>query len=186
MGVPRQRPACYDDLLSLPDNVIGEIVSGELYTQPRPSPKHAMVASALGFEIGSPFHRGRGGPGGWWVLDEPELHLGSDVLVPDLAGWRRSRLPHMPETAWFELSPDWVCKVLSPATAKLDRTVKMPRYAAYEVAYCWLIDPVARTLEAFKRDGEHWLLQASFVDEADVRVEPFDAVAFPLAALWEG
>jgi Uma2 family endonuclease len=125
-----------------------------------------------------------GGPGGWWILDEPESHLGPDVLVPDLAGWRRERMPTLPDGAWFDLAPDWVCEILSPATARNDRMLKMPRYAASRVTYCWLVDPVARTLEAFKRAGDQWLLLASFVDEADVAVEPFDAVAFPLGALW--
>jgi Uma2 family endonuclease len=135
-------------------------------------------------ELGAPFHRGRGGPGGWWILDEPELHLGADILVPDLAGWRRERMPAIPETAWFELAPDWVCEVLSPATARLDRMSKMPRYAANEIPYCWLVDPSARTLETFKLSDGQWILLASFVDAADVAVEPFEAVAFPLDALW--
>lgn len=184
MITPRQRPPRYEDLCSLPDNVVGEIIAGELHTHPRPAPRHAVAASAIGIEIGSPFHRGRGGPGGWWILDEPELHVGEDILVPDLAGWRREHMPRLPETAWFELAPDWVCEVLSPATAKVDRMAKMPRYAANGVGYCWLVDPDARTLEAFKLSDSQWLLLASFVDEADVAVEPFDAVPFPLAALW--
>ncbi len=184
MVIPQHRPARYEDLFSLPDNIVGEIIAGELHTHPRPAPKHSAASSALGIEIGSPFHRGHGGPGGWWILDELELHLGTDILVPDLAGWHRDRMPTLPETAWFELPPDWVCEVLSPATARDDRMLKMPRYAASGVTYCWLVDPTARTLEAFKLTGDQWLLQASFVDEADVAVEPFDAVAFPLAALW--
>ena len=185
MGIRQQpRRARYEDLCSLPDNVVGEIIAGELHTHPRPAPRHAVAASAIGIEIGSPFHRGRDGPGGWWILDEPELHLGEDILVPDLAGWRRGRMPKLPATAWFELAPDWVCEVLSPATARVDRMAKMPRYATNDVAYCWLIDPDARTLEAFKLSDGQWLLLASFVDEADVAAEPFDAVSFPLAALW--
>ena len=184
MSEPQQRPARYEDLYALPDNVVGEIIAGELHTHPRPAPAHAVASSALGGELVSPFHRGRGGPGGWWILDEPELHLGEDVLVPDLAGWRRERMPELPETAWFEVVPDWVCEVLSPATARDDRMLKMPRYAARGVAYCWLVDPTARTLEAFRLQDGEWVLQASFVDEAEVAVEPFDAVPFELAALW--
>ncbi|MDN5850670.1 MAG: Uma2 family endonuclease [Nitrococcus sp.] len=184
MITPRQRPARYEDLFALPDYVVGEIIGGKLHTHPRPAPRHALALSALTMEIGSPFHRGRGGPGGWWILDEPELHMGEDILVPDLAGWRRERMPKLPETAWFELAPDWVCEVLSPATAKLDRMSKMPRYAANGVAHCWLVDPIARTLETFPLGDGQWLLQASFVDEADVAAEPFDAVPFPLAVLW--
>ncbi len=182
---PQRRTAQYDDLLALPEHLVGEILGGELLTHPRPSPRHARASSALGIKIGGPFDQGEGGgPGGWWVLDEPELHLGPDILVPDLAGWRRERLPQLPETAWLALPPDWVCEVLSPATARVDRMRKLPCYAAHGVDYCWLVDPTARTLEAFRRAGEHWLLQASFVEDAEVRVEPFAAVAFPLAALW--
>lgn len=184
MASSQRRPARYEDLNSLPTNLVGEILNGDLHAHLRPAPRHAMTSSAIGIEIGSPFQRGRGGPGGWWILDEPELHLGPDILVPDLAGWRRERLPTLPDTAWFELAPDWVCEVLSPATARVDRMLKMPRYAENGVTYCWLVDPTARTLEAFKLSNGQWLLLGSFVDEADVAVEPFDAVAFPLAALW--
>jgi Uma2 family endonuclease len=185
MAEPQQRPARYEDLLALPDNLVGEIIDGELHAQPRPAPKHALASSSLTEELLGPFSKGRGGgPGGWWILDEPELHLGPDVLVPDLAGWRRERLPALPEAAWFELPPDWACEILSPATARVDRMLKMPRYAANGVAYCWLVDPAARTLEAFKLSAGQWLLQGAFVDEAEISVEPFDAIAFPLSALW--
>ena len=184
MPDPKERPARYEDLFDLPENLVGEIIDGELHTHPRPAPRHSVALSALGGELGPPFQRGRDGPGGWWILDEPELHLGADILVPDVAGWRRERMPAMPDTAWFELAPDWVCEVLSPATARLDRMSKMPRYAANGVAYCWLVDPTARTLESFKLSEGRWMLLASFVDEGEVAAEPFDAVAFPLEALW--
>lgn len=110
---PEKRPAEYRDLFSLPDNLVGEIIDGELHTHPRPAPRHARASSSLGIEIGGPFDQGKGGgPGGWWILDEPELHLGPDVVVPALAGWRRERLSRLPDTAWIEISPDWVCEVL--------------------------------------------------------------------------
>ncbi len=184
MVEPERQIARYADLMNLPEHVVGEIINGELFTHPRPSPRHTAASSALTMEIGGPFHRGKGGPGGWWILDEPELHLGNDIIVPDIAGWRRERLPNLPDTAWFELAPDWVCEVLSPSTARQDRMVKMPSYAAHEVLYCWLIDPVAKTLEAFKLEQGRWMLQASFVGEAEVAIEPFDSVSFPLQALW--
>ncbi|NEV65272.1 Uma2 family endonuclease [Thiorhodococcus minor] len=184
MPHPQARPAQYADLFSLPDTLVGEIIDGELYAHPRPAPRHALAASAIGMEIGNPFQRSRGGPGGWWILDEPELHLGADVLVPDLAGWRRERLPQLPETAWIALAPDWVCEVISPSTARVDRMTKMPLYAANGIPYCWLVDPVARTLEAFKLRDHQWVLLASFVDDADVAAEPFEAVPFKLDALW--
>ena len=185
MPHPQKRPAEYADLFSLPDNLVGEIIGGELYTHPRPAPRHARASSSLGVEIGGPFDQGKtGGPGGWWILDEPELHLGADVLVPDLAGWRRERLPRLPDTAWFELAPDWVCELISPSTARTDRMIKMPLYAANGISYCWLVDPVAKTLEAFKLREGQWVLLASFVDDADVASEPFEAVPFALDALW--
>lgn len=181
---PEKRPAEYRDLFSLPDNLVGEIIDGELHTHPRPAPRHARASSSLGIEIGGPFDQGKGGgPGGWWILDEPELHLGPDVVVPALAGWRRERLSRLPDTAWIEISPDWVCEVLSPATARVDRMLKMPRYASNEIPGCWLVDPHSKTLEAFALREGQWVLLASFVDDAEVSAEPFAAVSFALDAL---
>lgn len=178
------RPATYQDLLDAPPNTVAEIVRGALHLHPRPAPRHARASSILGAEVIGPFDRGRGGPGGWWILDEPELHLGLDVLVPDIAGWLRERMPALPETAWFELAPDWVCEVLSPATRRLDLTDKRDLYGAAGVAHLWLVDPLARTLEAFAlRDGA-WTLIAALAEDAEVRLPPFDAIAFPLGALW--
>src|SRR6476646_4505786 len=111
-----QTPDTYADIEALPPNQVGEIVRGVLYANPRPASPHAAAASAVGEELGPPFKRGRGGPGGWVILDEPELHLGEDVLVPDLAGWRRERMPELPRAAFFTLAPDWACEVLSPST----------------------------------------------------------------------
>ena len=132
----------------------------------------------------SPFDKGRGGPGGWWILFEPEVHLGPNVLVPDLAGWRRKRMPAFPDVPWTDLAPDWACEVLSPGTRAVDLTAKRRIYAAASVAHLWLVDPEARTFEAFAlRDGA-WTLIAALKDDDQVRVAPFDAVALPLSALW--
>src|SRR5437762_2790090 len=147
MGEAAKRRATYEDLLRVPRHLIAEIIDGALVTQPRPASRHALAASVLGVELGAPFHRGRGGPGGWILLDEPELHLHVDVLVPDLAGWRRERMPAVPDAPAFELAPDWVCEVLSPSTAAIDRAEKMPIYGRERVGHLWLIDPAARTLE---------------------------------------
>jgi Uma2 family endonuclease len=179
-----RRPATYDDLLQVPEHLVAEIVDGELYTSPRPAPRHAVAASVLGGQIGPPFHSGRGGPGGWWILFEPELHLGGDVLVPDLAGWRRHRLPAMPDAAWFTLAPDWVCEVLSPSTGRLDRLKKLPVYAREGVAHAWLVDPLQRTLELLRLEGGRWLLLGVHGDDDVLRAEPFEAVAIDLAPLW--
>ncbi|MDR2155648.1 MAG: Uma2 family endonuclease [Burkholderiaceae bacterium] len=174
----------YDDLCALPPNRVGEIVRGVLYSQPRPAPRHVRSSSMLGGKLIPRFDEGDGGPGGWWILDEPELHLDDDVLVPDLAGWRRERMPVLPDTAWFDLAPDWVCEILSPGTARLDRIEKMPIYAAAGVRRLWLIDPLPRTLEAYENQQGNWLRIAAHADQEQVRVPPFDAVAIDLGGLW--
>ena len=184
MADAAKRKARYEELLGLPDNVVGEILGGELHATPRPAPRHVQAYSALGYCLGGPYGGGMDGPGGWWILDEPELHLGEDVLVPDLAGWRRERLPALPETAWFELAPDWVCEVLSPSTARLDRGVKMGIYAREQVPFLWLVDPDARTLEVYRLEGQHWLLLTTLKENDPVRQPPFDATEFPLDRLW--
>lgn len=181
---PVRRPATYDDLVALPDHVVGEIIDGELHVSPRPAPRHAVAASVLGGEIGPPYHIGRGGPGGWWILFEPELHLDRDVLVPDFGGWRRARMPAMPETAYFTVAPDWICEVLSPATARLDRLKKLRVYARERVSHAWLIDPIARTLEVLRLEGDRWSIVAVHGGDEIVHAEPFDAVALDLSLLW--
>jgi Uma2 family endonuclease len=183
-AIAYQRPVTYDDLIALPANRVGEIVQGTLYSHPRPASKHALSSSMLTATLGTRFHQGDGGPGGWWILDEPELHLGENVLVPDLAGWRRERMPVFPDVAWFELAPDWLCEILSPGTARLDRTRKMPLYAAAGVQHVWLIDPEPRTLEAYENHQGRWTLIATHADQEQVRVPPFDAVTLELSGLW--
>ena len=178
------KPATYEDLLSVPDILVAEIIYGVLHTRPRPAPRHARASSSLGFEVGSPYDKGSGGPGGWWILDEPECHLGDDIFVPDIAGWRKENMPKLPETAWFELAPEWVCEVLSPSTARLDRAEKMPLYAHYGVKYIWLVDPDLKTLEAYKNVNGQWVLLTTLDNDKDVSVEPFDAISFSLSALW--
>ncbi|MYG53412.1 MAG: Uma2 family endonuclease [Rhodospirillaceae bacterium] len=179
-----ERRATYQDVIDAPAHMVAEVVEGALYTHPRPAPLHALASSSLGVELGSPFQKGRGGPGGWWIIDEPELHLGEDILVPDLAGWRRERMPDFPDTAFVTLAPDWVCEVLSPSTRDLDRHGKRPVYAREGVAHLWFIDPVARDLEAFElRDGE-WVLIATARNDDPVSIPPFEAISFPLNALW--
>ena len=186
MGQPRpgERPATYDDLLALPEHVVGEIIGGELIVSPRPAPRHAVATSVLSGELGPPYHGGRGGPGGWWILFEPELHLGDDVLVPDLAGWRRTRMPAVPDTAYFTLAPDWICEVLSPHTARLDRQKKLAIYARVSVTHAWLLDPIQRTLEVLRLERGQWLIVSVHADDDEVRAEPFEATSLPLARLW--
>ena len=149
-----------------------------------PAPTHTLASSALGNDLGNPFQFGRGGPGGWWILDEPELHLDEDVLVPDLAGWRRECMPELPGTAYFTLAPDWVCEVLSSSTRKVDLHEKRPIYAREGVTHLWLIDPTDRTLEAFELHDGQWLLIASAKEDEPVSIRPFDAITFGLGDLW--
>jgi len=183
-GLARRREATYEDLLALPDDVVGQIVEGELHATPRPAIGHQRTASTLGMDLGTPFDRGRGGPGGWWIVDEPEVHLGRNVLVPDLAGWRRERLPVLPDEPFFTLAPDWVCEVLSPSTARLDRLKKLAVYAREGVSHVWLVDPALETLEDFRRQGEAWLRVLAAGGDDVVRAEPFDAIELTLTGLW--
>jgi Uma2 family endonuclease len=179
------RPATYQDLLRLPENVVGEIVNGDLVVAPRPAPAHARASSSLTISIGGPFDHGRGGPGGWVILDEPELHLGPHVLVPDLAGWRRERMPTLPSTAWFELPPDWTCEVLSASTAIVDRTQKQDIYRQQGISWLWFVDPAARTIEALSNAKDGWLVVGSSGGSTQARIPPFDAVSIDLGALWD-
>ena len=176
----------YARLEALPDNLTGEIINGRLYAQPRPTGPHALASSSLDGELYNPYRKGRGGPGGWWILVEPEVHFirDTEVLVPDLAGWRRQRMPRLPRDHRFQVVSDWVCEILSPSTAKTDRVVKMPVYARYGVPYLWLVDPFAHTLEAFAlRDG-HWTVIGLFQERDRVTVEPFVEIALALDGLW--
>ena len=189
MAAPRsealaRRRATYQDVLDAPAHRVAEIVDGTLHTHPRPAPAHTTATSVLGGELNPPFHRGRGGPGGWWILDEPELHLGDDILVPDLAGCRRERMAELPDEAYFTLAPDWVCEVLSASTRRLDLHGKRPVYAREGVAWLWLVEPADRTLEAFAlRDGQ-WVLIGCAKDDEPVNIPPFDAITFSLGDLW--
>ena len=176
--------ATYADLEAVPEHLVAEIIDGVLETHPRPRPRHAVAAGRLALELGGPFDRGRGGPGGWVFIPEPELHLGSQVVVPDLAGWRTERLPQLPETSYLEVAPDWVCEVLSPSTARLDRGAKRRIYAEAGVEHLWLLDPRERELEAFSLNGRRWLLLATVQTGELVKVPPFDAIAFPLNDLF--
>lgn len=181
-----KRPATYEDLFALPANMVGQIVFGTLHAHPRPAVPHALAASALGEELGPPFKRGRGGPGGWLILDEPELHLGADILVPDLGGWRRARLPEAPRTAFFTLASDWVCEVLSPSTSALDRGDKLKVYAREGVSNVWLVDPAGKTVEVLQLDGETYRILDVHSGDGKVRAIPFDAIELDLSILWTG
>ena len=186
MVAPVLKRAQYSDLFALPPHQVGEIIDGVLYAQPRPAIRHSLASSVIGGALEPTFGHGRGGPGGWIILFEPELHLGPepDILVPDLAGWRRARMPELPDAAFLTLPPDWVCEVLSPSTHKLDRSKKLPVYQRERVAHVWLVDPAARTLEIFRLDGDTYRWIVTYADDDHCRAEPFDAIELELGELW--
>ncbi|HEX5748064.1 MAG TPA: Uma2 family endonuclease [Archangium sp.] len=185
MGTGQRRKATYADLEAVPPHLVAELVDGELYTSPRPASPHVFAHGALHHELYGPFSLGRGGPGGWLILSEPELHLGEDVLVPDIAGWRRERMPVMPEVVGFTLAPDWVCEVLSPSTEVLDREKKMKVYAREGVRHLWLVDPLRRALEVYALDGGHWKTLGTHAGQAYVHAEPFTPLRLELGLLWQ-
>lgn len=184
MAEAARRHATYEDLCAVPEHLVAEIIHGQLVTHPRPASPHARAASLLGGELTGPFDRGRGGPGGWVILDEPELHLAGHVLVPDLGGWRRQRMPVMPDTPAFDMVPDWVCEVLSPSTAATDRADKVPIYAGLGVSHVWLIDPLAQVLEVLRLEAARYSIIGSWRADAVVRADPFAAIELELSALW--
>ncbi len=182
-----RRIARYEDLLDLPEHVVGEIVKGELVVSPRLAGPHSHAESGVNSALFTPFSKrpgGGDGPGGWWILVEPELHLGEDVLVPDVAGWRRERLPQGPADAAFTVAPDWVCEVVSPRTARHDRIVKMELYGGYGVGHVWIVDPLLRTLEVYRRQEAIWARVQVSADYVGIRAEPFEAVEIDMGRWW--
>jgi Uma2 family endonuclease len=183
-----KRPT-YADIEALPPHLRGEILGGELVVSPRPAPPHVRAASSLGRVLGDFDQDGDDdGPGGWWIEDEPELHLDADldfpVVVPDLAGWRTTTLLALPETAAYTVTPDWVCEILSPSTAADDRALKMPFYAQAGIGHLWIVDPLLFTLEVYRLDAGTWRQVGVWRDDAVVQAEPFDAKPLKLARLW--
>ena len=152
-AIPKLGGATYADLEALPANLVGEIVRGALHAHPHPAPRHSRAANRLGTEVTVPFDLGRGGPGGWTFLVEPELHFGPHVVVPDIGGWKTERLTPFPAKAFIETPPDWLAEILSPSTQALDRTDKLAVYAEFGVKHCWYVDPIAKTLEVFALTG---------------------------------
>jgi Uma2 family endonuclease len=185
MSETAKRKATYGELFDIPDNMTGEIIDGDLIVTPRPSPEHAMASSYLGAEVIPPYCHGRGGgPGGWVILAEPEIKLGENIMVPDLAGWRKERFARSKETNWISVAPDWICEVLSPGTLRNDRVKKMTLYGRHGVEHFWLLEPIARTLEVFRLESGRWVLLDAFSEDDKVRAEPFQAIEIDLSVLW--
>ncbi|MEL7542695.1 MAG: Uma2 family endonuclease [Pseudomonadota bacterium] len=177
-------PATYADIEALPENMVGEIVFGVLNAHPRPAPPHAFAAFELSGELRGPFRKGVDGPGGWTFLIESELHLADHVIVPDIAGWRSVRLSGLSEKHYIETPSDWLCEILSPSTARIDRTDKLQIYASFGVPHCWYVDPLAKTLEVLELQKEKYTIAATFKAGDDVTAPPFEAHTFPLNVLW--
>jgi len=173
--------------MEVPDHKVAEIIDGELIVSPRLALPHANVAGLMAVDIVGPFHRelpSPSGPGGWWIFPEPELHFAADVLVPDWAGWRRERMPVARNVPFLTLAPDWACEILSPSTARIDRSRKMAIYAREGVRHLWFVDPLARTVEVYRLEGDRWLVLATHGDDESMRAEPFDAVEIALDRWW--
>jgi Uma2 family endonuclease len=183
-AVQTRARATYEDLLRVPDTKVAEIVDGELVVSPRPAVPHAAAARAMLKDLLPAFDGLDATPGGWWILFEPELHFGDDVLVPDLAGWRSERLPKLPNSPAMSLPPDWICEVISPSSVRHDRIAKMRSYARNGVATVWLVDPIARTLENHRLDAGRWLVVSTHAGDETARIEPFDAIELRLARWW--
>lgn len=185
MGTERAMPvikanATYEDLVAVPDRLIAEILDGDLHVSPHPSTGHCLAQSRLVGIVGS-----FGDPvGGWWILFQPEIHLDDDVLVPDVAGWRRERLPVLGDVPWLTLPPDWVCEVLTPETEQMDRVIKLPIYRRAAVGHVWFANPEIGTLEVYRRAEAGWDLVATHGGEGLVRFEPFEAIEWDLSRLW--
>lgn len=184
MAKALKKDATYADLCEVPDNFVAEILDGDLYASPRPASPHAHAAVAVGVKLGGPFQFGERGPGGWWFLFEPELHFSRDVLVPDIAAWRRERMPAMQAVPYFTLAPDWICEVLSPSTEAIDRKKKLAIYARAGVQHAWLVDPRLQLLEVLRLESQRWTRVAAHESDAVVRVDPFGAIELDLKALW--
>lgn len=185
MAVVKRR-ATYADLEQVPDTKVAELIDGDLIVSPRPASPHARATTALGFRLANAFDGPPGGgrPGGWWLLFEPELHFGKDVLVPDVAGWRHERMARIPNVAAFTLAPDWICETTSPSTGMVDRARKMPIYARQGVGHLWIVDPSTRTLEIYRLHDGGWVVAGTHGGDASVQGEPFEAITLALGDLW--
>jgi Uma2 family endonuclease len=176
----------YEKLEALPEELTAEIIDGQLYTEPQPALDHVLAASNLGAELIGPYSRGRGGPGGWWILLEPEIHFvrKTEVVVPDVAGWRRERLPTLPKRGHIAMAPHWICEILSPSTRSKDREIKLPLFARYGVPHVWLLDPQTYSLETYELVGANLALTGTFGPDSSPAAAPFEAVRFRIADLW--
>lgn len=182
---PARKPPTLADIDALPSGVKGEIIEGVLYTMTRPRGPHQSTAMIIGSDINGPFQRGKGGPGGWWILGEPGIELpNTPEIAPDIAGWRKERLPQLPADSAITVVPDWVCEILSPTTRRHNVLVKKPYYAKIGVRHVWIVDLSARTVAASRLQDGLWVELGTWGDEKDARIEPFVEVALDISSWW--
>jgi Uma2 family endonuclease len=183
---PSMKPATLEDLDALPPGIVGEIIEGVLYTMTKPRMRHQRTTRMIGGRVGDPFDNGLGGPGGWWIVTEPGIELPNNTkeISPDVAGWRRERMPEMPVDEAIRVVPDWVCEILSKHTRRHDQLVKLPYYARIGVAYAWIVDLEARVLTAHRLESTAWRIIGTYSDETEARIEPFDVVPLNVIDWW--
>lgn len=182
--VTAKKPATYADIEALPPHLTGQIIDGELFVSPRPAPAHARTVSTLGGLINVQFDVGLMGPGGWRILDEPEIHLDTAVLVPDIAGWRLENWTDQIQTAAIKTAPDWICEVLSPSTERFDRSRKLMTYGRLGIRHAWLVHPTRHFVEVYENRAGAWVLLTVEAGNSELRAAPFDAVGISLKAIW--
>jgi Uma2 family endonuclease len=183
---PSMKPPTLEDLDALPPGIVGEIIEGVLYTMTKPRARHQRTGLEIGSGLLGPFDHGRNGPGGWWIIAEPGIELPNNTkeISPDVAGWRRERMPELPVDEPIRVVPDWVCEILSPTTRRHDLLVKLPYYARIGVAYHWLVDLEARVLIAHRLESADWRIIGTYSNETEARIAPFDAVPLDVADWW--
>jgi Uma2 family endonuclease len=183
---PARKHATSADLLELPEGSRAELIGGAIVHLPPPLPEHGRSQRTIGRFIGGPFDddHGRGGPGGWWILPEVEVQLGSEIVRPDIVGWRRERLPSPWGMRPIGVVPDWICEALSPSNERHDRVYKANLYAESGVAFYWIVDPSERILEAFELASGGWIRIGAWGSGETARVRPFDAVELEMDRLF--
>lgn len=183
MRAPAKEKATYDDVLRAPENMVAELIDGELYTWPRPRARHGTAQTRILIDVGGKYGIGHK-PDAWWLITEPEVHLGSNAVVPDIGGWRPARMPRLPDSH-ISLVPDWVCEVLSPSTARVDRGKKLATYARFGVPWAWYVDVDEHAFEVMRLDGEKWTIVEVFTEPEIVHAEPFPAADIDLGLIWD-
>ncbi|MEZ4220590.1 MAG: Uma2 family endonuclease [Polyangiaceae bacterium] len=175
--------------MALAEGENAEVIRGVLVTAPALLPRHSSVRGRLRRLIGGAFDDddGAGGPGGWWIFLEVDVRLSPhDIVRPDIAGWRRQRLPEPWDMRPIDVVPDWICEIISTSNAGRDRVTKRELYAKHGVLHYWIADPVARTLETLRLDPEagHWVDAGAFDASGRARIAPFTAIEIDLSRVF--